>query len=176
MDGKHHVAKGYDADVLMRWGDPVEAGAAPFDPYKQSAASAAGQYGYNNDFVGYLPLPFGSNNSSHGLLCVHHEYTDEEMMFPGLGKYDKERANATRAFAEIEMASSGGSVFEIRRGKDGKWSVVENSKYARRIRSLDTKFRISGPAAGHERLQTSEDPAGTEVTGTINNCAGSITP
>ncbi|MBK8551160.1 MAG: DUF839 domain-containing protein [Ignavibacteria bacterium] len=33
-------------------------------------------FGYNNDFVGYLPIDLleGGNNSSDGLLIVNHEY------------------------------------------------------------------------------------------------------
>lgn len=32
MDETHHVAEGYDADILIRWGDPLFYGIGPFDP------------------------------------------------------------------------------------------------------------------------------------------------
>lgn len=120
-DETHHVAKGYNADILIRWGDPVVAGAPDFDPATLTADDQEKLFGYNNDFVGYVPLPLGSNNPNHGLLCINHEYTDEELMFPGFGKYSKDTNKATPAITEIEMAAHGGSIIEIvRDGSDGK--------------------------------------------------------
>src|SRR3546814_13930167 len=60
------------------WGDPLFADSPEFDPLKQSAAAQVRQFGYNNDFIGYVGLPFGSDNPDHGLLCVNHEYTSTE--------------------------------------------------------------------------------------------------
>jgi secreted PhoX family phosphatase len=37
MDENHHVAAGYRADILIRWGDPMFADSPAFDPTKQSA-------------------------------------------------------------------------------------------------------------------------------------------
>ncbi|MEE4379005.1 MAG: PhoX family phosphatase [Candidatus Competibacteraceae bacterium] len=175
VDTTHHVAPGYKAEVLIRWGDPVTAGAAEFDPYQQTPEKQVAQFGYNNDFIGYIPLPLGSNNAEHGLLCINHEYTDEEVMFPGLGKYDDQHGDVTQTITEIEMACNGGSIIEVKKVA-GKWQVVPDSGFARRITALDTEIAISGPAAGHDRLKTSADPSGTRVIGTVNNCAGGITP
>ena len=175
VDQTHHVAPGYSADILIRWGDPVLKGAPAFDPMAQSTAAQLGQFGYNNDFVGFVPLPFGSDNGDHGLLCVNHEYTDEEVMFPGHGKHDTAFSKLTPELVDIEMACHGGSVIEVKK-EGGKWRVVKDSRYARRISALDTAMRVAGPAAGHPRLQTAEDPSGAKVIGTVNNCAGGITP
>jgi secreted PhoX family phosphatase len=75
-DEKHYVAEGYDSDILIRWGDPVLPGAPPFDPQKQTAEAQAKQFGYNNDYLGFIPL----DGSRRGLLVVNHEYTNEELM------------------------------------------------------------------------------------------------
>ena len=165
IDDNHHVARGYGAQVLLRWGEAV--GVAPaFDPLRQTAAAQEQQFGYNCDFVAFMPLPRGSNASDHGLLCVNHEYTDRALMFPQQ-RYAPE-------LVAIEMAAHGHSVVEIKKN-DGKWQPVRNGKYNRRI-TAETKIKISGPAAGHVRLQTKADPSGRNVLGTLNNCSGGTTP
>lgn len=181
VDERHHVAEGYDADILIRWGDAVLPGAPAFDPAQQSAAAQKQQFGYNNDYIGYLPMPGAANPSAHGLLVVNHEYTNEELMFSGVGEQEtKEAAFAkmTKELVDIEKAAHGGAVIEIRRDNSpglGKWSVVPNSKYARRI-DADTVMEITGPAAGNDRLKTNADPTGRRVLGMLNNCAGGVTP
>ncbi len=177
VDDNHHVAPGYDADVLIRWGDPVLPGAATFDPAAQTAAAQRTQFGYNNDYVAYFPMPGAANPSTHGLLVVNHEFTNEELMFPQPTRDLLKRGGAAgmvRALVDIEMAAHGGSVIEVRR-ENGKWQVVSGSKFARRIDAM-TPMEITGPAAGHPRMRTTEDPAGRRVRGMLNNCAGGVTP
>jgi secreted PhoX family phosphatase len=168
------VAPGYAAQVLIRWGDKVVGEAPDFDPLHQTAAAQAHQFGYNNDFLAFMPLPIGSKNSNHGLLWVNHEYTEAYMMFAGLKRADVP-AKVTKDMADIELAAHGGSVIEIRK-IGNRWLVVEGSRYNRRITALNTEMRISGPAAGFARLKTAADPSGTKVLGMLNNCAGGITP
>ena len=169
----HAVAEGYNADVLIRWGDPLVAGAPEFDPHNQSAAAQAMQFGYNNDFLGYIPL---EGSSDHGLLAVNHEYTNEELMFSGLGRQDRDAkfAGMTEDLVNIEMMAHGGAVVEVKKA-DGQWQVVKDSRYNRRI-TAETEMEISGPCAGHARMKTSYDPDGKRVRGMLNNCAGGVTP
>ena len=174
VDADHHVAEGYDAQVLIRWGDPVVSGAPEFDPNNQTAEAQAGQFGYNNDYVGYIPL---DGSDEHGLLVVNHEYTNPHLMFPGLVQV-VDRAAVQGDLSEdqvnIELAAHGGSIIEIEK-VDGVWRRVADSQYNRRITGT-TETLVTGPAAGHDRLKTSADATGTKVLGTLNNCAGGVTP
>ncbi len=172
-DETHHIADGYNADVLLRWGDPITADAPEFDVMNQTAAAQLQQFGYNNDYVGFTSL---NDSGTRGLLCVNHEYTNEEVMFPGLGRQDRDGFKGmTPELIDIEMAAHGGTVVEIEQ-KNGTWAVVRDGQYNRRITPLNTEMTFSGPAAGHKRMQTNADPAGMTVIGTMNNCAGGMTP
>lgn len=173
-DEKHYVAEGYDADVLVRWGDPIFADAPEFDPLAQTAEKQKRQFGYNNDFLGFIPL---DATGDRGLLVVNHEYTNEELMFPGVGVQDTKEAGfakMTKELVDIEMAAHGGSVVEIRR-MNGKWQLVKDSRYNRRIHA-ETPTVLTGPVAGTDRVKTSADPTGKAVLGMLNNCAGGVTP
>ena len=174
VDARHHVAEGYDADVLLRWGDALFPDSPDFDPANQRAEAQARQFGYNNDYVGFIPI---DGAADHGLLVVNHEYTNPHLMFPGLvtvvdGKV--EQGPLSKDQVDVEMAAHGGTIVEIRR-VDGKWQVVRDGASNRRI-TVDTEMQLTGPAAGHDRLKTSADSTGTRVMGTFNNCAGGVTP
>jgi secreted PhoX family phosphatase len=173
VDETHHVAEGYSADILLRWGDPLFPDSPAFDPLQQSAAAQLRQFGYNNDYIAFFPLDDSGNRA---LLCVNHEYTNEEIMFPNLPRQDTICfPDMTAELVEIEMAAHGVSIVEIER-EDGRWRPVLDSKYNRRISPANTEMSVDGPAAGDARMRTAADPAGTRILGTLNNCAGGVTP
>lgn len=105
-------------------------------------------------------MPGAANPSQHGLLVINHEYTSEELMFPGIGLQDAKEGfiKMTPDLVAIEKAAHGGSVVEIKR-ESGQWAVVANSQYARRI-DADTAMDITGPAASSDRMKTKADPTG----------------
>jgi secreted PhoX family phosphatase len=186
------VAAGHVAVPFLRWGDPLTADAPEWDIANQTKESQEQQFGYNCDWIGYLPLPQGSDSSDHGLLMVNHEYTNPELMFPGYltanPDFNADEAeanedydvpefliNTSQDIVDVELAAHGLSVVEIRRDENGQWAPVLESEYNRRI-TATTPMEITGPAAGSDFLKTSEDPDGTTVIGMLNNCAGGTTP
>lgn len=169
LSDRDAVAEGHVAELVIGWGDPLFADAPAFDVTAQSAAAQAKQFGFNNDYVGFVPLPLDADTPTRGLLAVNHEYTQAEMMFPG---YDGPTAESTA----IEQAATGISVVEIEKQPDGAWHYRRDSKYNRRIMATGSPVLVSGPAAGHDRLKTKADPSGRLVMGTMNNCGGGTTP
>jgi secreted PhoX family phosphatase len=166
------VPNGYDSAVVIRWGEPILPGGAPLDVDRQTGDTQSRQFGYNCDYVGVLPL---DRRGRRALLVVNHEYTNEELMFPGFTSHDA----LTVDQVEAAMAAHGMSVVEIERvGDTGQWVPVRRGRrpYNRRFTMLRTPFVFAGPAAGSPLLRTVADPRGRAAIGTLNNCAGGVTP
>jgi secreted PhoX family phosphatase len=168
------VAEGHEIQTLIRWGDPVLPGAPAFNAARVTPEAQALQFGYNNDYLDFFPLPQGSGNSDHGLLVVNHEYTNTNLMFPGMGSGRASSSRSTSEQTRAEAMAHGLSVVEVRR-TNGVWGYAPASPRNRRI-TAETPMRISGPAAGAPRMRTAADPSGRSVLGTLNNCAGGNTP
>ncbi|RWA23236.1 phosphatase [Mycolicibacterium brumae DSM 44177] len=160
------VADGYRQSVVIRWGDPVLPGAPEFDVANQTAVAQRGQFGFNNDFAGLLPI---AGQSGHYLLVTNFEYVTPQFMFAG---YDSEAP--TRDQFDIEIAAIGMGVVEVSRDSDGTLRPVIGPRN-RRI-TADTPFALTGPAAGSEFVKTAADPSGSRVLGTFANCSGGVTP
>ena len=181
------VPDGYDSQVLLRWGDALLPGAEPLDTGRLadgwltrpgSVQAQQKQFGYNCDALVFLPLDAAGNR---GLLCVNHEYTNAELMFPGRRAMGREGAEQMRAWslrfpagAELELAAHGASIVEIELA-GGRWRPVAGSALTRRVTGV-TPMEISGPARGHPLLRTRADRSGTRVLGMLANCAGGRTP
>ena len=162
------VPEGYEAQVLAPWGEPVGiAGAMPAwkEDASNSAADQAVQMGMHHDGLHFYTL---GGSSTRGLLAVNNEYTDDGLLHPdGQKNWSAEKVKKAQA-------AHGMAVIEIEL-KDGRWSMVRPSRYARRI-TAQTPHVISGPAAGHVLMRTAADVTGRRVLGTIANCASGKTP
>ena len=158
------VPEGYVADVLYRWGDPIN-GTSPqfrFDA-SNTADEQLQQAGMGHDGMEFFAIP-GRDPNERGLLAINHEYADQILLYSdGLGPLPPARMSLEKVLKS--KASIGVSIVEIAKGSNGKWTVVE-SPLARRI-TADSPMRISGPA---------KNDLGDSVLGTINNCAAGRTP
>ena len=113
---------GYTWQVVNAWGDPIVAGAPEFKPdASQSAADQAMQSGMHHDGMHFFPLPRGSSSSSHGLLAVNFEYTDDDLLHhDGMENWSAEKVQKSKN-------AHGIGVMEIRLEGD-RWLVVRNSR------------------------------------------------
>lgn len=158
------VPKGYKAEVLLSWGDPLFAGAPAFDQSgKASAASQEMQFGDNTDGMSLFPI-----DDNRAVLAVNNEYVNVELL------YDHEGKSITADDVKKAQNAHGVSIFEITKSDKG-WAVDVEGKNNRRI-TANTPIDITGPAAGHALLKTVADATGTKALGTFNNCANGETP
>lgn len=163
------VPKGYEAKVLISWGDPLFSKAKSYDESKKIDLKAAKNanlvFGDNNDGMSIFPL----DGDKRAILAINNEYVNPEIMFNHNGK------EMSKFDVLYEQNSMGVSIFEIEREKNGYYKIVLDSPYNRRITAL-TPMKVSGAAKAHKSLKTKADPKGEFVLGTINNCANGKTP
>ncbi len=159
------VPEGYVAEVLYRWGDPINGVGPAFRPDASNSAEEQNrQAGMGHDGMEFFAIP-GVDPNARGLLSVNHEYTDQILLFTDGVIGDRPPAPMPLEKVHKSMASHGISVVEIARGADGRWAVADSPK-ARRI-TADTPVAIAGPAT---------ELIGTATRGTVNNCSAGRTP
>lgn len=159
------VPKGYAWRIVAKWGDPLWAAGAAFDPRTRgTAASQALAFGDNAD-----GMELFSRGGQH-VLCVNNEYVNRPVIFGNRADGLPENADD----AAKGMAGHGVSVMQMTQGGDG-WMVRRDATLNRRITAA-TPMRLDGPAMGHARVKTAADPAGERVLGTFNNCGAGRTP
>ncbi len=166
------VPSGYQFRPLFSWGDEVVAGAPAWQKDASDTAEAqALQAGQSHDGMIFYAL---DGREDRGLLVMNFEDIEPNTIHKeGVSKDAAGRRPLTQV--RKEQAALGVGVIEVQRDAKGAWQQKKNSAYGRRI-DLHTRMEIRGPAAGHSKLQTSEDQSGRWVKGTLNNCASSRTP
>jgi len=176
------VPTGYVATPFLPWGEPIN----DFAPaWKANASNTAAdqeqQIGDNHDGMWFFGFNTAGNaygdRSDEGLLVMNHEYINPEYFYAIEADTlaDDWMAPFTLEKARKAQAAHGVSISHVKRKADGSWEHVKSSPYNRRIHG-NTPMSIQGPAAGHSLMRTAADPSGTEVLGTLNNCANGWTP
>jgi len=177
-DDAVHIAPGYTATVLAPWGTPLLDGAPAFKgDGSEDAAAQALQLGDNHDGMHFFAID-GKNDE--GLLVLNHEYCtvdDKKKHYVWLFGAQGEAVARKwgRDHVHKAMNAHGVSVVHIQRNAQGRWDLVKDSLYHRRI-TAHTAMELTGPAAGDALLQTQGDPSGRRVQGTFNNCGNGFTP
>ncbi len=170
------VAEGYTATPFVPWGTPLfstGAGSTWSGTGSETAADQARQVGDNHDGIHFFPID--GTSSSEGLLVMNHEYSSTvNGGYLTLFGLTPAPANSVDRVNKA-INAWGCSVIHIKKDTAGRWAVVVDSAYNRRITSA-TPMLLTGPAAGDDKLKTNADTTGTEVLGTINNCGNGFTP
>ena len=159
------VAEGYNWHVVAQWGDRLWSQSEDFDEATRgTGASQEMAFGDNNDGMSLF------SHQGRSILVVNNEYVNRRIIYGNRDSRLPENADDVRK----GKAAHGVSVAEIEE-KDGRWQIVRDSKFNRRI-TADTPMEITGPARGHDLLKTAADPKGVESLGTWNNCGNGRTP
>ncbi len=162
------VPYGYKVQAFIPWGTPILGTFPAYSP-ANGGEDQEQQVGSHHDGMHYFPFP--GNPNGHGLLCVNHEYVDQNIFHqngPTLiaGKRPSDEVRK-------EIAGHGVSVIEIQ-NVGGTWQVVPGA-FNRRI-TAGTEMELRGPVRGSNLVKTKYSPNGTLSRGTINNCAHGYTP
>ncbi|WP_340150489.1 PhoX family phosphatase [uncultured Sneathiella sp.] len=159
------VPTGYQWHVVSMWGDPLWSSSIPFDPETRGTAeSQALAVGDNNDGMSLF------EDDGSLILVSNNEYVNQGIIYGNRESKKPETDDDVRK----GMAGHGITVAEITE-QDGKWGIVKDSPYNRRI-TANSPMEITGPARGHAMMRTTADPSGVLALGTWNNCGNGQTP
>jgi len=159
------VPKGYNWQVVARWGDPLWSKGSDFNQGSRGdGRSQELAMGDNNDGMALY------HHQGRNILAVNNEYVNNKIFFGNRASGNAETPDDVRK----GKAAHGVTIVELNED-GGRWSMVKDSSYNRRI-TADTPMEITGPARGHDLVKTSIDPTGTTANGTWNNCGNGRTP
>ena len=159
------VPPGFSAHTVVAWGDPLWSDSPEFDwSVRGTAEQQKMAFGDNNDGQSIFSI------DGRTILVINQEYTNRDIA----NAHRESKLPETDDDVLKGMYAHGVSIVELEQ-TDGKWNVVLDSPYNRRV-VPQTEMRIEGPAAGHDLVKTGADPSGTKTFGTWNNCANGQTP
>ncbi|WP_318460385.1 PhoX family protein [Photobacterium leiognathi] len=168
------IPSGYTAQVLVPWGTPLNAdGNVWKNDGTNDSTDQLNALGMHHDGMHFFPL---NEASTDGLLCINHEYIDQQALHPNWDK-DAERAKEVRTdIDEIrkEINAHGISVVRIQL-ENNQWKLIDNDPLNRRYTGA-TVMDLSGPLAHSELTVTRFSPDGSQARGTLNNCGNGYTP
>ncbi|MPS80107.1 MAG: PhoX family phosphatase [Achromobacter sp.] len=164
------VPQGYVAHVFAPWGTPLNDNAQPWDQNGNNTSNdLLNSMGMHHDGMHFFPI---EGSSTEGLLAVNHEYIDQAALHPNGPTLVAGKRPAEEVRKEIN--AHGVAILHVRR-ENGRWNVVNNSRYNRRFTSA-TAMKLAGPVGGTDWVKTPFSPNGTQVRGTNNNCGNGYTP
>ena len=111
--------RGLRRAILLRWGDPVFADAPAFDPRRQSAEAQLRQFGYNNDYVGFIPLDRQRRPRPPVREPRVHQRGGDVPADSAAGLRRGRFKDMTEVLVEVEMAAHGGHDHRDRRARAG---------------------------------------------------------
>ncbi|MCE0556106.1 PhoX family phosphatase [Motilimonas sp. E26] len=166
------VPEGYTAQVLAPWGQPIMSGGSEWKrDGSNNATDQANAMGMHHDGLHFFPL---NDDGSDGLLCVNHEYIDQNALHPNGSDKDANGIRSSVDQVRKEINAHGVAVVRIQLVAN-EWKVVDNDPLNRRYTGATT-MNISGPLANSDKLKTPFSPDGTQARGTLNNCGNGYTP
>ncbi len=151
--GSDWTVPGFRRDVLIRWGDRVEADSPPFTPDHPTRVACATQFGWDAVVLGVaMPQP-AADGVARGVLAVAHP-TAPALMFPaGLDR------------PELAAAAQGATLVNIEQ-RGGRFVVVDGGYQSRRL-TASTLCRLTGPGVA---------ATGDAVQGVLSVASGCVTP
>ena len=161
------VSDDYELQVLIPWGTPLKSGITPYegDPINRpTAAEQEHMIGIGHDGMHFFPL---NRTGTRGVLCINHEYGTNFHVFG--------ESRAPNSLEEVRRSQHvhGVAVVEIAEDRNGRWDLVLDSPYNRRI-TPNTEMEFSGPVPF--ALGSPIYDNGVVPKGTVNNCANGFTP
>lgn len=159
-DDAFGVPSGFRAQLVARYGDRVR---------------GTDRFGYNADFTAFFPLPA----EGEGLLWVNHEYVNLPVsgsVTVGVWTQTFPLIMGREPTTDDMRHDMGGSLLHLR-SRGGRWEVVADSRYNRRVTgAAGERILADGPAVADVFEKHDIDGLRGEIQGTHSNCSGGQTP